>query len=88
MNIKRSEYIETASQIQDTFSFARPEEILKAVQVYAGPYYGAMLWDLFSEKVGQVYRSWNTSVKLAWGLPRSTHTFLVENVLARNFFLC
>ena len=45
-----------------------------------------MLWDLFSEKVGQLYRSWNTSVKLAWGLPRSTHTFLVENLLARDFF--
>ena len=28
--------------------------------------------------------AWNTSVKTAWGLPRSTHTFIVENLLARD----
>ena len=33
-----------------------------------------------------MYRSWSTSVKLAWDLPRSTHTFLMEGLLARNFF--
>ena len=84
-NIKRAQFIETAMDIQETFKFGRPQEINKAVQVYAGHWYGAMLWDLYGEKVGQLCRSWNTSVKTAWGLPRSTHTFIVENFLAREF---
>ena len=44
-----------------------------------------MLWDLYGDKVGQLCRSWNISVKTAWSLPRSTHTFIVENLLARDF---
>ena len=44
-----------------------------------------MLWDLYGEISGQVYRSWNTCVKLAWDLPRSTHNYLVEQMLAKDF---
>ena len=83
--IKRAQFIETAMDIQETFKFGRPQEILRAVHVYGGHWYGGMLWDLFGEKVGQLCKSWNTSVKVAWGLPRSTHTFIVENLLARDF---
>ena len=43
-----------------------------------------MLWDLSSEMAGQFFRSWNTSVKLAWRVPRSTHTYLVNHLLAIN----
>ena len=43
-----------------------------------------MLWDLYGEMACQVYRSWNTCVKLVWGLPRSTHNYLVENLLAEG----
>ena len=85
VTIKRAQYIETAMDIQDTFYFGRPQEILRAIQVYGGHWYGSMLWDLYGEKVGQLCRSWNTSVKTAWRLPRSTHTFIVENLLARDF---
>ena len=84
-SMKRAEFIETSVQIRETFEFARPEEVLRAVHVYAGHYYGSMLWDLFGEKAGQLYRSWSTCVKLAWSLPHSTHTYLVEDVLAKEF---
>ena len=33
---------------------------------------------------GQFFRSWNTCVKLAWDIPRSTHTYLVENLFGIN----
>ena len=82
---KRADFIETAVQIKETFSFARPEDILHAVSVYAGHWYGAMLWDLYGEKCAQLYRSWSTCVKLTFEVPRSTHTYLVENVLAKDF---
>ena len=64
------------------FSFAYPVQVLGAVSLYACHFYGAMLWDLFGEPAEQMYRSWNTCVKLAWDLPRSTHNFFVDNLLA------
>ena len=64
------------------FRFAEPGQVLSAVNVYTCHFYGAMLWDLFGEGAGQLYRSWNTCVKLAWDLPRSTHNYLVDNLLS------
>ena len=45
-----------------------------------------MLWDFESEVFNQYCRVWNTCVKLTYDVPRSTHTYLVENILADNFF--
>ena len=44
-----------------------------------------MLWDLNSDLCGQYCRVWNTSVKLVHNVPRSCHTYLVQNVLAPEF---
>ena len=84
-NIKRAQFIENSVQIRETFGFAGPPEVLQAVQTYASHWYGSMLWDLFGEKANQVYRSWSTCVKLTWNIPRSTHSFLVDNLLAAEF---
>ena len=81
-NMKRGQFIDNSVKIQETFSFANPPELLQAVQTYAGHWYGAMLWDLYGVKAGQLYRSWNTSVKVAWDVPRATHTYLVDNLLS------
>ena len=81
-NIKRAQFIETAVQIQEKFSFANPAEIIQAVQTHAGHWYGSMLWDLTGEKVGQICRSWSTCIKITWDVPRSTHSYLVDNLLA------
>ena len=51
-NIKRAQFIKTAVQIQEKFSFANPAEIIQAVQTHAGHWYGSMLWDLTGEKEG------------------------------------
>ena len=55
------------------------------MRAYAGHHYGSMLWDLESEIVGQYCRVWNTAVKQTYAVPRSTHTYLVEHLLAVNF---
>ena len=60
------------------FGFAHPCQVLNAVQIYTCHFYGSMLWDLFSEMSGQVFRSWNTCVKLAWGIPRSSHNYVSD----------
>ena len=71
-----------STDIWEIFSFANPDQVLNAVSIYTCHFYGAMLWDLFGDAAGQVYRSWNTCVKLAWDLPRSTHNYFVDNLLA------
>ena len=50
--------------------------------VYASHMYGSNLWNLFGEGAGQAFRAWNTCVKLAWGVPRWTHNYFVDNLLA------
>ena len=68
------------------FGFAHPQQVLTAINTYAGDHYGAMLYDLYDDKsTGQYYRCWGTLVKLTWGLPRSTHRYFVNNLLASEF---
>ena len=79
--VARAKYIDRAASVTEMFNFAEPAEILAAVQVNCFDYYGSNLWNLFGARAGQVYRSYNTTVKLAWDLPRSTHTWLVTHLL-------
>ena len=78
---KRAAFIESSTDIREMFSFAYPAQVLSSVSVYSAHFYGSMLWDLTSESAGQVFRSWNTCVKLAWDVPRWTHNYLVDNLL-------
>ena len=54
--------------------------MLEAVTVYASHFYGSMLWDLYGEGANQVYRSWNTCVKMAWDIPRMSHNYFVDTL--------
>ena len=83
--IKRAKFIDKTVELRETFSFAYPEQILRAVQVYASDCYGVMLYDLASQASESYYKAWNTLVKLTWNVPRSTYTYLVENALATDF---
>ena len=85
-NIKRARFIDDSVRIRETFGFAFPTQILQAISVYASHWYGAMLWDLFGIRANQVYRSWSTCVKLTWSVPRSTHSYIVDNALAARFY--
>ena len=59
------------------------EQIL-ATEKYWTAAYGSNLWDLRSKEATMMVNAWRTGHKLAWGVPRSTHTYLVEEVLAPN----
>ena len=64
---KRAQYIDRTVDIRSTFGFAAPEQILTAVDKYAGDHYGAMLYNLFDDDSSSKYfRCWGTLVKLAW----------------------
>ena len=57
-------------------------EVISAMKVYCSSFYGCMLWDLKGEGATKVFNSWNTAVKLAWCVPRSTRTYLLQHVLS------
>ena len=82
---KRAIFIDNSLSIRETFKFANEEQVLKAVQTYCCDFYGSMLWNLYGEQAGQFYRCWNTCTKLCWELPRSTHTYFVDNILSCGF---
>ena len=44
-----------------------------------------MLWDLSSDEAEKYFKCWNTCVKLTYGFPRNTFTYLVEGFLAADF---
>ena len=82
MRCKSGAIISKSKVIRDSFDFAPPNQILQAVRTYCFDLYGAMTWSLYSEKAKQVFNTWSTCVKLAWGVPRGTHTYLVDNLLS------
>ena len=57
-------------------------EVLRAVKVFAADLYGSNLWRLRGSMAEQVYSAWNTCIKLAWHVPRATHTYFVERLLS------
>ena len=83
--VKRARFIDKTIGIREAFSFAYPDQVMRAVQVFACDGYGSMLYDLSSFSCESLFKSWNTCIKLIWDVPRSTFTYLVENVLAKNF---
>ena len=80
-NVKRAQFIGKSTEIRETFGFAAPSEVLSAVKLYTCDLYGAMLWDLYGGMADKVYKAWNTCIKLAWHVPRSTHTYLLDHLL-------
>ena len=78
VKMKRVAFIGRSLQVREQFSFAHPMEVLRAVNIYCCDHYGGMLWDLQSNMATQYFNSWSTCVKLAWGLPRDTHTYFLD----------
>jgi hypothetical protein len=80
----RARFIGKNVQLREELSFANEEQILKAVQIFCSDAYGSMIWNLKSSGSEQFFKSWNTTVKLVYGVPRSTFTYLVEGHLAAD----
>ena len=80
--VARARFIDRSVEVRQTFSFASPALVIRALQVYCSSHYGAMLWDLQGEGAVQYYNAWTTAIKLAWNCPRATRSYLVQEVLA------
>ena len=82
IRVKRATFIDESVQVRETFQFANPAEVMQAVKLYVGSHYGSMLWDLDSDMARQYCNAWTTCVKLAWQVPRATHTYFVDQLLS------
>ena len=80
----RAKFIAKSVDTREQFYFAKPQQKLKMVQVLCCDGYGSMLWDLKENSAEQNFKCWNTSVKLIFGVPRSTFTYLVEGLFAED----
>ena len=80
----RATFIRRNIEVREQLSFAQPRQIMQAIQVLCTDAYGSMLWNLSSDQAEQFFKSWNTCVKLVYGVPRSTFTYLVEGFFAAD----
>ena len=78
----RARFIDKSVDVRQQFAFAKPQQVIKMVQILCCDGYGSMLWDLASNPAEQFFKSWNTCVKLIHGAPLSTYTYLVEGFFA------
>ena len=83
-NRARGKFIQKTVELREQLSFANPQQILQAVQVLSTDAYGSMLWELSSNPAEQYFKCWNTCIKLVYGVPRSTFTYLVEGYFAAD----
>ena len=81
---KRATFIADSTECRETFGFASPVEVLRAVKVYIGSHYGSNLWQLDSPIAEQYFSAWRTCVKLAWQVPRATHSYFVDHLLSSD----
>jgi hypothetical protein len=69
----RGSFINRCLEVQDTFSFAAPDETLGVIKLFCGDLYGGMLARLDGAPASQLMNCWGMTVKDVWGVPRATH---------------
>ena len=81
----RARYIDQTVDVRQSFPFASPVDVLRALQVYCSCYYVSLLWNFRDEWANKFFNSWTSAVNLTWGCPRPTRTYLVQQVLACGY---
>ena len=77
---KRAQYIQRNNELLQEFHFANPQTKSEINQIYNMSFSGSPLWDLFSEDVISLEKTYNTSLRLIWDIPRETHRYFLEPV--------
>jgi hypothetical protein len=83
--ILKAKYIEKIIDNREIFSFANPDQIMRAMDIFSSDCYRLMLHDLGSQLTESIFKAWNTAVILTCHLARVTYTYIVKNPLERNF---
>ena len=78
--IKRARYIQRNNELIQEFHFAHPKTLFDINLIYNGHFTGSPLWDIFSKEAEMFEKTWNTSVRTMYDLPRSAHKYFVEEI--------
>ena len=82
---RKAMFISRSVEVRRQFSFAPPQQVLRAVQIFCCDAYGSPLWRLDSQAVTSFFKAWSSCVRRAYQLPVNTFTYLVEGKLASSF---
>lgn len=78
--LKHGNFIGKVHSLNQEFHFATSDVLTRLYEVYTLSFYGAQLYDLFREDVQHIHRSYNTSIRIAFRVDRTTRTFLIETL--------
>ena len=77
-SVKRGKFIGKINSLMQEFSYSDPKVKIRIFNIFATSFYGSGLWDLTSNEVDRIYKSWNVAVRMAFGVPPTTHRYLIE----------
>ena len=77
---KRGKFIGKVNSLLQEFQFVEPHVFVKFLSIYASSFYGSNLWNLYSNEVDRIYKSWNVTIRNVFKLPWTTHRYFVEAV--------
>ena len=82
--VRRARFISSSVEVRSRFSFAAPNQILKAVRLLSCDGYGSVLWQLDSKEAGSFFKAYSSCVRRIHRLPQDTFTYLVEGHLSHG----
>ena len=77
---KRGKFIGKLNSLSQEFFNVSPDTFMKIINIYAVSFHGSGLWDLFSSECDRLYKAWNVAVRHAFGVPNTTHRYLIESI--------
>ena len=81
---KRARYITKNNELCQEFYFAHPMTKFEINQIWNCHFSGSVIWDLFSRESEQVEKTYNTSFRVMYDLPRETHKYFVEPITGKT----
>ena len=61
--LQMGRFIGKVSSLLKEFHFVDHSTFVKLLRVYATSFYGSNIWDLYSEEVERIYKSWNVTTR-------------------------
>ena len=84
---KRAQYVVKNNELMQEFHYAHPSTKTMLNNVFNTHFYGAPLWDLFSDRFGRLEKTRNISQRILLSLPRETHKFLIGPLSKRQHII-
>ena len=78
--VKRGKFIGKVNSMLQELHFADPIVFVKLLKVYCTSFYGSNLWNIYSDDVDRLYKSWNVTIRNVFNIPNTTHRYLIEPV--------